>query len=362
MTDMHRVLLDRDFGVETDCAHFAAFLARLYPTLPPDAHARIRVRVRRHGDLPRSPAGGRPEEILVQRDPVKPEFQRHGLRHRTADGTVVTVVPESGTTVEYRGPDLPLCVASACRGDADDIITRYKTDDAFRTVRHALYALLVRRGDVWCHGAAVDTGSGALLVVGASRSGKTSTLVHLLRRGGYAFMSNGRSFVRTGGPAGLRVAAFPEIVQLRQGFLAGHPQLRARLGIATADLHPDAWAAPEATKVSVFGTDFARALDAGSSHGARVRGLVLPVLDRGPLAAPPTLAADDVEKVLADNLFVEEYLDEYTWFEGDRGRDGAPGPERPGQRDRVCAALTRLPRLVSYLDARGRITLTEEGQ
>lgn len=349
MTGPHRVVLARDFAVETDCVHFAAFLDHLYPTLQ-DTDARIRVRVRRHGIEPRPPNDKLPaKRILVQRDPIKPEFQRHGLRHRTADG-VVTVVPESGTVVEYRGPGEPLFVASECPGDIDDIIVRYKTDDAFRTVRHALYTHLVRGGDVWCHGAAVDTGSGALLIVGASRAGKTSTLVHLLRQGGYAFMSNGRSFVGRDG-----VSAYPEIVQLRQGFLAAQPELRARLGIAESDLHPAAWDAPEGTKVPVFGTDFARALDARTSHRTHARGLVLPVLDRGPLDSPPTLPADDVEKVLADNVFVDKYLDEYTWFEGDY----EPGEERA---DRICDELARLPRQVAYLDAHGRITVTEEGR
>lgn len=356
----HRVRLHDGFTVETDCASFAGFLRRTYSARLPlevrdsaDAAQKVQVTVSRHPGWDGRTDFGSPglgERVLVQRDPVLTQFQRVGLRRRSAGGVVQTVIPASRTVVEYRAAGVPVAVQSPCRGAPVSMISAYQQDDAFRTVRHVLYSHLLRRGYVWCHAACVASERGALLIVGASRAGKTSTMTHLLRSGRYGFLSNSRSFIRGSGSR-IQVEGLPELVQLRQGFLRDNPDVATRLGVRQPALLADAWQAPEATKQPVFCTDFALALGVRERYRAQVQGLVIPVLDRGATGTKPSLSDDGVRAIIDENLLVGQYLTEYTWYEG--AEPSAPHTERTA----AGQTLALLPRQVAYFDRDARIVV-----
>jgi hypothetical protein len=363
--NVYRVPLHDGFTVQTDCTSFANFLQQMYSArLGPERRwqrgkSKVKVTVLRHNmqdtQARRSPAEDS-TPILVQRDPVLTEFQRIGFRRRSpANGVIRTVIPESRTVVEYHGPELPVAVQSPCYGEPSDMISTYKQDDAFRTVRHVLYAHLLRHGYVWCHGACVAGERGALLIVGASRAGKTSTMTHLLRSGQYAFMSNSRSFIHRASGGQVQVDAFPELVQLRQGFLMDNPDVRAKLGVHEPAKLANAWQAPESTKLPVFCTDFAHALGVPQRYRAEVRGLVIPALDRGPSDAPRSLPGDRVRAIIDENLLVEQYMKEYTWYEGaELVQPGVSHAEKAA----IGQSLALLPGYVSYLDLDANIVVT----
>lgn len=88
--------------------------------------------------------------------------------------------------------------------------------------------LLLARGTLSLHAAAFETGGRALLFVGASGAGK-STLAMALLRARLGFMADDWVMLRRE-PAGLRLHAVPDEVDLLDGTVARFPELDLRAG------------------------------------------------------------------------------------------------------------------------------------
>jgi hypothetical protein len=90
-----------------------------------------------------------------------------------------------------------------------------------------LFELLKRRGFFHLHAAGVSWGGKAAILVGASRSGK-STLSLALAREGWDFLGDDTLFLRRG-EAGLECVGFPDEVDLSPRTAAFFPELQAAL-------------------------------------------------------------------------------------------------------------------------------------
>jgi len=344
------------YEVASDCTHFLSLLRRTFgpratPATPGETDAIVlrHTRSERAERLSRhAEAGAGWSDVTVQHDPVHGHFERAGVRRRLDAGVAAVYVRESRSVVvcDESGAKRRIEVHSPC-ATHDDVVDSYRHDDAFRAVRHSLFLFLIERGRSWLHaGAAVRDGHG-VLVVGDARAGKTTTLVHLLVEEGFAFLTNGRSIVSTA-DRGVEVAGYPEIVLLRQGHFETLPSLRSRLAEWSPAGRSEGWAAPETTKVPLFGDEFARRLGAEVARKAVVSEVVYPALGLGARATPPTLTRADRERIVRAALWTRQVYSEYGWFRPDRR---AIRPVHAA----LVARLLEAPSTCAWLDTRGRL-------
>lgn len=103
---------------------------------------------------------------------------------------------------------------------------------AMRVIREVAMNHSFARGHVFIHGSAVAMEDAGIVVAGPTTSGKTTLLIHLLRLGNTAYVSNDRLRVREANPAPL-LRGMPTITTLRATTLDFHPALRDRLLTST---------------------------------------------------------------------------------------------------------------------------------
>lgn len=338
------LVLAEGFRVRTDCPHLANLLERLYPCHREASGGEPSVDVLLHGTTARVTAAehsfaGR--EVVIQRDPVVQRFHRTGRQRVTLD-RVLTWVAASGTLIEAT-PGGRVVVLGRCAGSDDSVIAAYENNDAFRVVRHALYHHLLARGQAWAHAASLAFDDGVHLLLGDSRAGKTTSLIHLLRSGAASFLSNGRTLLSL--DQALVATAYPEVVMLRQATMRDCAELAQQSGTASCGL--GGWEAPEHTKVPILGADFARALGVPTAANGRVRAVILPFLGRGTCRQPPRIPDEEFDDIAARNITERtlEAREEYSWIFGGT----SPCGPRSGLSE-VLAAVRLLPRHAAYLD------------
>jgi hypothetical protein len=101
-----------------------------------------------------------------------------------------------------------------------------------RVVRELAMGWVWRAGRHILHAAAVALDDRVVMLAGPKRSGKTTLLIHLLRHGGAAFVTNDR-VVATERRSTVRVHGLPTIVKAWRDTLEWFPEVRERLLFAS---------------------------------------------------------------------------------------------------------------------------------
>lgn len=101
-----------------------------------------------------------------------------------------------------------------------------------RVVRELAMGWVWRAGGHILHAAAVAVDDRVVALAGPKRSGKTTLLIHLLRHGGAAFVTNDR-LVATERRSTVRAHGLPTIVKAWRDTLEWFPEVRERLSVGT---------------------------------------------------------------------------------------------------------------------------------
>ncbi|MGQ0840307.1 hypothetical protein [Actinokineospora sp.] len=114
----------------------------------------------------------------------------------------------------------------------------WRAQQLLRSVRHLLRWQAYAAGDLLLHGGLVETGGIGVAFVGGKRSGKTSSILSALLRGGADFISNDDVAI-TEGTAGLRGYGSPRTINIRtDSLLAVAESFPAMAELLSESSHP----------------------------------------------------------------------------------------------------------------------------
>lgn len=224
----------------------------------------------------------------------------------------------SSDAVVYCDPDEGILWLSDLDSDSIFLIVSSRTTWpalAFASVTIELVTgYLAEQGWTLFHAGAVDTASGALMVVGNEGAGKTSLLLALLC-GGVRFIANELLFVRKAAE-GFRVLGFPRAVAVGLGTAMQFPQLadlidspdglqfpRRRLSLSRIVRTPRSeWKNLE-DKLQLLPSELSELLDApAATPGGTLRALVVPMVNKESReVVAERLSHDSALEVLSDN-------------------------------------------------------------
>jgi len=192
---------------------------------------------------------------------------------RASDGSIVAVDPA------YRA-----AYVVAAGGRRIDVLARGRDSGArtalMRVVREGAIIHARRTGQLLLHAAAVHDRHGCLLLAGRKNSGKTSFLLHLLRRGDTAFLANDRVAISAGGGA-LVAQGIPTVIGIDAGTRTFFPGLADTLHARGCDHRRRSSEAPPAVEPArrvVSPRQLCDALGVQTVATAPVRAIVFPVI------------------------------------------------------------------------------------
>ena len=256
---------------------------------------------------------------------------------------------ESGGWLWFQDPRHGAFVGSTDEGRRVRVVA--PSDDPYhrvtlmRVVRELATCAAHLAGMLPLHAAGFVAGSGAVLVCGRKRAGKTSVLVHALQRGG-RFLSNDRVWVS---PDDLRARGMPTIVMLRNGTLELFDGLcrdferqrfdRARTlaECAPGADRPEPQIGHGFDRPGISPAQLCRLLNAPMQGHAPVTKLLFPRIDPGVRG----LALDRIAPAEAAELLRESLLkpSHPTRLSEPFARKGARAPVPPELEDERCRCL-----------------------
>lgn len=170
------------------------------------------------------PSAQERERVLATRpsDPDRPvclAFDAFPVRLATWElgGALVIDDEERGCVIVVRGRELTFIGSPEVR--------RWRF--SFLLVLQELIAAGMRSDHLQIHAATVERNGVGLVIAGPKMAGKTTTMMRLLRAGGWALMGNDRAFARAG-DSGAFVHAVPLGINLREDTVEMYPDLRLR--------------------------------------------------------------------------------------------------------------------------------------
>ena len=157
-----------------------------------------------------------------------------------------------------------------------------------RVVRECATHHLAAGGQLQFHAAALERDGQGIMIVGPTRAGKTSLLIHALGGVGSAFIANDRAVVEHLGQGAWRLSGMPTVVSIRPGTLgllarpglAAAGRWRARMTLAEAlAAVPSGSPEPCAEGLSISPRQFCHAIAARPMQASPLQAIVFPRVD-----------------------------------------------------------------------------------
>lgn len=183
-------------------------------------------------------------------------------------------------------------------------------------------------GAVVLHAAALAVAGEAVLVVGGKGSGKSTTVLELVRHHGMSLLSGDRVPV-TDADVAPRVSGWPDYPHLGYATIVKHPGLAALAGIDPGEQAPDGHAFSATGKYPLDPFGF-RELFASSDRttGLRVRALLLPAIGPGSATTLDAAAPDEAREHLHAHVTSAFSTSAGTWNAFTRPEAGGPDAAR----------------------------------